>query len=88
MLATRLAEREGLTVPVTEGRVEQLVGAEHDSVPGRSTIWIARGVSPLEDQEVNYLPVEMLGLVRIWSTFIDQGYCVNAGDSTFPEYLL
>jgi hypothetical protein len=78
-------------------------------------------VSPLEGQVLDYLPAEMLGLVRnldafpgmlvldkwtgnangrqaaFWkklrerkytASFIDQGYCFNAGEWTFPDYPL
>jgi hypothetical protein len=133
MLATRLAERVGLPVPVTEavGVDEWLV----DHTPelsiqlAHNTIRCEAGlqfgsryvVSPMEGQVWDYIPVEMLPRVRnleafagmlvldkwtgnangrqaaFWrksrerlytASFIDQGYCFNAGEWTFPDYPL
>jgi len=133
MLATRLAERVGLPVPVTEVvEVDEWL-IEHTpelSIQlAHSTIRCQPGlqfgsryvVSPLQGQVLDYLPVEMLDRVRnletfagmlvldkwtgnangrqaaFWrksreklytASFIDQGYCFNAGEWTFPDYPL
>jgi hypothetical protein len=133
MLATRLAERAGLPVPVTEVvEVDEWLVAHTPELSiqlAHNTIRCQAGlqfgsrfvVSPLEGQVLDYLPVEMLGLVRnletflgmlvldkwtgnangrqaaFWkrlrerkytAAFIDQGYCFNAGEWTFPDYPL
>ena len=133
MLATRLAERVGLPVPVTDVISVDAWLVEHTpelSIQlAHSTIRCVAGlqfgaryvVDPLEGQVFDYLPVEMLGLVRnletfagmlvldkwtgnangrqaaFWkklrekkftASFIDQGYCFNAGEWTFPDYPL
>jgi len=106
MLATRLAERVGLPVPVTEVvEVDEWL-VEHTpelSIQlAQNTIRCQAGlqfgsryvVSPLEGQVLDYLPVEMLGLVRNLETFA--GMLVldkwtgnaNAGEWTFPDYPL
>jgi hypothetical protein len=133
MLATRLAERVGLPVPVTEVvEVDQWL-VEHTpelSIQlAHQTIRCEPGlqfgsryvVSPMEGQVWDYIPVEMLHRVRnletfagmlaldkwtgnangrqaaFWrksrerlytASFIDQGYCFNAGEWTFPDYPL
>jgi len=132
-LATRLAERVGLPVPiaevveVTQWLVEHT--AELTIVLGTQTIPADAGlqfgsryvVSPVEGQVLDYLPPEMLDRVRnldtftgilaldkwtcnadgrqaaFWrkmrerkysAAFIDQGYCFNAGEWTFPDFPL
>jgi len=133
LLATRLAERAGLPVPVTEvvetgaWLVEhtpelsiQLAGSTIPCQPGLQ-FGSRYVVSPLEGQVFDYLPVEMLERVRnletfagilavdkwtgnangrqaaFWrkmrerkytAAFIDQGYCFNAGEWTFPDTAL
>lgn len=129
-LATRLAEKAGLPVPVTEV-VEvgewliQHTPELNIELAGR-TICCEPGlqfgsryvVSPLEGQVFDYFPVDQFGRVRnleafagilvldkwtcnangrqaaFWRklrekkytvAFIDQGYCFNAGDWTFPD---
>jgi len=133
MLATRLAERAGLPVPVTEmvDVGERLVAhtAELSIQLAHNTIRCDAGlqfgsryvVDPLAGQVFDYIPVEMLDRVRnletfagmlvldkwtgnangrqaaFWrktrerlytASFIDQGYCFNAGEWTFPDYPL
>jgi hypothetical protein len=132
-LATRLAERVGLPVPVAEvvdvtpWLVEHT--AELTIVLGSNVIRVEAGlqfgsrfvVSPVEGQVFDYLPPEMLDRVRnletfagilaldkwtcnadgrqaaFWrklrekkysASFIDQGYCFNAGEWTFPDFPL
>jgi hypothetical protein len=132
-LATRLAERVGLPVPVAEVVEVPAWLVEHTAeltiVLGSQTIPCEAGlqfgsrfvVSPIEGQVFDYLPPEMLERVRnletfagvlaldkwtcnadgrqaaFWrklrerkysASFIDQGYCFNAGDWTFPDYPL
>ncbi len=132
-LATRLADKAGLPVPVTEVVEvnEWLVQhtAELNILLGQNAIACAPGlqfgsryvVSPLEGQVLDYLPSDMLDRVRnletfagmltvdkwtcnangrqaaFWRkmkerkytvTFIDQGYCFNAGEWTFPDFPL
>lgn len=130
LLATRLAEKAGLPVPITEvievgdWLVEhtrelniQLAG---NTIPCQSGLQFGARyvVSPLEGQVFDFMPVEMLGRVRnletfrgmlaldkwtgnangrqaaFWrklrerkftATFIDQGYCFNAGEWSFPD---
>lgn len=130
LLATRLAERLGLPVPVTEivkveaWLIENTVELRMDTV-GLSTRckpglqFGARYVcDPAEGQVFDYLPESMLPRVRnlaafagmlvadkwlgnangrqavFWkklnerkytATFIDQGYCFNAGEWNFPD---
>jgi hypothetical protein len=133
MLASRLAEAAGL--PVAHGEVVEVNEWLIDHTPELS-IQLALGtipcqagrqfgsryvVNPLEGQVFDYMPVEMLGLVRnletfagvlaldkwtanvdgrqaaFWkrgrekkytASFIDQGYCFNAGEWDFPDYPL
>jgi len=133
MLATRLAERVGLPVPMTEVvEVDEWL-VEHtpelNIQLAHSTIRCQPGlqfgsryvVDPTEGQVMDYLPMEMLDRVRnletfagmlvvdkwtgnangrqaaFWrksrekkytASFIDQGYCFNAGEWTFPDYPL
>jgi hypothetical protein len=132
-LATRLAERAGLPVPVTEvvevgdwlvkHTVELNIQLAHNTIPCQPGLQFGSRyvVSPLEGQVFDYLPVEMLERVRnletfagilamdkwtcnangrqaaFWrkmrekkytATFIDQGYCFNAGEWSFPDYAL
>jgi len=132
-LATRLAERVGLPVPVAEvvDVGEWLVQhtVELTIVLGEQQIRCEAGlqfgsrfvVSPVEGQVLDYLPAEMLDRVRnletfagilaldkwtcnadgrqaaFWrkmrekkysASFIDQGYCFNAGEWTFPDFPL
>jgi hypothetical protein len=133
MLATRLAERVGLHVPITdvvqvdewliEHTPELSVQLAHNTIPCEPGLQFGARyvVNPLEGQVFDYIPVEMLGLVRnleefagmlaldkwtgnangrqaaFWkksrerkftASFIDQGYCFNAGEWTFPDYPL
>jgi hypothetical protein len=133
MLATRLAERAGLPVPATEvvevedwlveHTPELHIQLAHNTIRCQAELQFGSRyvVSPLEGQVLDYLPVEMLGLVRnreafagmlvvdkwtgnangrqaaFWrksrerkytASFIDQGYCFNAGEWTFPDYPL
>jgi hypothetical protein len=133
MLATRLAERVGLHVPITdviqvdewlvEHTPELSVQLAHTTIRCEAGLQFGSRyvVDPLEGQVFDYLPVEMLGLVRnveefagmlaldkwtgnangrqaaFWkksrerkftASFIDQGYCFNAGEWTFPDYPL
>jgi hypothetical protein len=133
MLATRLAERAGLPVPMTEVvEVDEWLvenTAELSIQLAHSTIRCLAGlqfgsryvVSPLEGQVFDYLPAEMFHRVRnletfagmlvmdkwtgnangrqaaFWrksreklytASFIDQGYCFNAGEWNFPDYPL
>jgi len=133
MLATRLAERAGLPVPVTEvvevdewlieHTPELSIQLAHNTIRCQAGLQFGSRyvVSPLEGQVFDYLPVEMMGLVRnletfagmlvldkwtgnangrqaaFWrklrerkytASFIDQGYCFNAGEWTFPDFPL
>ena len=133
ILATRLAERAGLPVPVTEvvevndwlveHTPELHIQLAHDTIRCEAGLQFGSqyAVSPLEGQVFDYLPAEMYGLVRnldafagimvldkwtgnadvrqaaFWrrsrekkytAVFIDQGYCFNAGEWTFPDYPL
>jgi hypothetical protein len=132
-LATRLAERVGLPVPVAEivevssWLVERT--PELTIVLGSAQIRCESGlqfgsrfvVDPVSGQVLDYLPPEMLERVRnlemfcgilaldkwtcnadgrqaaFWrkmrerkfsASFIDQGYCFNAGEWTFPDFPL
>lgn len=132
-LATRLAERVGLPVPVTEviEVSDWLVGhtAELSIQLAQSTVACEPGlqfgsryvIAPWDGQIFDYLPAEMFDRVRnletfagmlaldkwtgnangrqaaFWrrcrerkytATFIDQGYCFNAGQWTFPDHPL
>jgi hypothetical protein len=132
-LATRLAERVGLPVPLAEVvEVPEWLAshtAELTIVLGTQAIRCEAGlqfgsrfvVSPVEGQVFDYLPPEMLEQVRnletfagilaldkwtcnadgrqaaFWrkmrerkynAAFIDQGYCFNAGEWTFPDFPL
>jgi len=133
MLATRLAERVGLPVPITEV-VEvkswliqhspelniQLAGNVIPCEPGLQ-FGSRYVVNPVEGRVLDWLPMELFDRVRniesfagmlaldkwtgnangrqaaFWrkgrerkytATFIDQGYCFNAGEWTFPDYPL
>jgi hypothetical protein len=133
MLATRLAERAGLPVPATEvvevrpwlveHTAELHVQLAHNVIRCEPGLQFGSryAVNPLEGQVLDYLPVEMFGLVRnldafagmlvvdkwtgnangrqaaFWrklrekkytAAFIDQGYCFNAGEWSFPDYPL
>jgi hypothetical protein len=133
MLATRLAERAGLPVPVTnvvevdewlvEHTPELHVQLAHDVVRCQPGLQFGSRyvVNPMEGQVFDYIPMEMLDRVRnldafagmlvldkwtgtangrqaaFWrklrekkytASFIDQGYCFNAGEWTFPDYPL
>jgi len=133
MLATRLAERAGLPVPVTEvvevgdwlveHTAELHVQLAHSVIPCKAGLQFGSRyvVSPIEGQVFDYMPMEMLYRVRnleafagmlvvdkwtgnangrqaaFWrkmrekkytASFIDQGYCFNAGEWTFPDYPL
>jgi hypothetical protein len=133
MLGTRLAERAGLPVPLTEvvevgewlveHTAELNIQLTHNTIPCQAGLQFGSryAVSPLEGQVFDYLPAEMFGLVRnletfagmlvvdkwtgnangrqaaFWrrarerkytASFIDQGYCFNAGEWTFPDYPL
>ncbi len=133
-LATRLAERAGLPVPVTEvvevgdwlveHTPELNIQLVHQTIPCQAGLQFgSRYVvsPPYEGQVFDYLPTEMLDRVRnketfagmlamdkwtcnangrqaaFWrkgrekkytATFIDQGYCFNAGEWSFPDYPL
>ena len=134
MLATRLAERAGLPVPMTEVVEVGEWLVEHTpelSIQmAHNTIRLYEAglqfgsryvVDPLVGQVFDYIPVEMLDRVRnleafagmlvldkwtgnangrqaaFWrksrerlytASFIDQGYCFNAGEWTFPDFPL
>jgi hypothetical protein len=133
LLATRLAEKAGLPVPVTEVvEVDEWLvehTAELNIQLAHSTMRCDAGlqfgsryvVNPLEGQVFDYMPVEMLSRVKnvnefagmlvldkwtgnangrqaaFWrklrekkynASFIDQGYCFNAGEWTFPDHPL
>ena len=133
MLATRLAERAGLPVPITEVVVvdgwliehtpELNIQLAHNTIPCEAGLQFGSRyvVDPLEGQVFDYIPMEMLNRVRnveafagmlvldkwtgnangrqaaFWkklrekkftAAFIDQGYCFNAGEWTFPDYPL
>jgi hypothetical protein len=133
MLATRLAERAGLPVPVTEvvevddwlieHTPELNIQLAHNTIRCQAGLQFGSRyvVDPLEGQVFDYLPIEMLDRVRnletfagmlvldkwtgnangrqaaFWrksrekkytASFIDQGYCFNAGEWTFPDYPL
>ena len=133
ILATRLAERVGLPVPVTavvevngwliEHTPELSIQLAHQTIPCQAGLQFGSRyvVDPMLGQVFDYMPVEMLGRVRnleafagmlaldkwtgnangrqaaFWrnsrerlysASFIDQGYCFNAGEWTFPDYPL
>lgn len=133
MLATRLAERAGLHVPITQvievgewlvkNTPELSIQMAHNTIPCLSGLQFGSRyvVDPLHGQVFDYLPMEMLPRVRnvpefagmlvvdkwtgnangrqaaFWrnsreklytASFIDQGYCFNAGEWTFPDYPL
>jgi hypothetical protein len=133
MLATRLADRVGLPVPVTEvvevdewlieHTPELSIQLAHNTIPCQAGLQFGSRyvVDPMLGQVFDYMPVEMLGRVRnldafagmlaldkwtgnangrqaaFWrfsrqklysASFIDQGYCFNAGEWTFPDYPL
>jgi hypothetical protein len=133
-LATRLAEKVGLPVPITEvvevgdwlvqHTAELNIQLAHQTIPCQAGLEFgSRYVvsPPYEGQVFDYLPAEMLDRVRnletfagmlamdkwtcnangrqaaFWrrgrekkytATFIDQGYCFNAGEWSFPDYPL
>jgi HipA-like kinase len=133
MLATRLAERAGLPVPMTEmvevgdwlveHTPELSIQLAHNTIRCEAGLQFGSRyvVDPLEGQVFDYIPVEMLDRVRnletfagmlvvdkwtgnangrqaaFWrksrerlytASFIDQGYCFNAGEWTFPDFPL
>jgi hypothetical protein len=133
MLATRLAERAGLRVPVTEvvevdqwlveKTPELSIQLAHNTIRCQAGLQFGSRyvVDPMQGQVFDYMPVEMLGRVKnlhefagmlvldkwtgnangrqaaFWrmsrqklytASFIDQGYCFNAGEWTFPDYPL
>jgi len=133
MLATRLAEKIGLHVPITDvvevdewlikNTPELNIQLAHNTIPCQAGLQFGAQyvVDPLEGQVFDYLPMEMLNRVRnvpefagmlvvdkwtgnangrqaaFWrkgreklytASFIDQGYCFNAGEWTFPDYPL
>jgi hypothetical protein len=130
MLATRLAERAGLPVPMTDVvEVEEWLVAHtpelniqlaHRTIPCDPGLQFGSRyvVDPLEGQVFDYIPMELLERVRnietfagmlvidkwtgnangrqaaFWrkmrerkytASFIDQGYCFNAGEWSFPD---
>ncbi len=130
LFATRLAERVGLPVPVTdvvlvdewliEHTPEMRVEMVHGSVNCKEGVQFGSRfvVPPMEGVVYDYLPEHLLERVRnlgafagilaldkwtcnangrqaaFWrksrerkftATFIDQGYCFNAGEWTFPD---
>jgi len=133
MLATRLAERVELPVPVTEvvevgdwlveHTPELSIQLAHHTIRCQAGLQFGSQyvVDPLLGQVFDYIPVEMLDRVRnletfagmlvldkwtgnangrqaaFWrklrerkytASFIDQGYCFNAGEWTFPDFPL
>ena len=133
MLATRLAERAGLPVPVTEvvevdewlveKTPELSIQLAHNTIRCQAGLQFGSRfvVDPTKGQVFDYVPVEMLARVKnletfagmlvldkwtgnangrqaaFWrfsrqrlytASFIDQGYCFNAGEWTFPDYPL
>ncbi|HEV2397779.1 MAG TPA: HipA family kinase [Candidatus Sulfotelmatobacter sp.] len=133
MLATRLAERAGLHVPITsvievdewliKNTPELSIQLAHNTIPCQAGLQFGARyvVDPLQGQVFDYMPMEMLHRVRnvrefagmlvvdkwtgnangrqaaFWrlgreklytASFIDQGYCFNAGEWTFPDYPL
>jgi hypothetical protein len=133
MLATRLAERVGLPVPVTavvevddwliEHTPELSIQLAHSTIRCQAGLQFGSRyvIDPMEGQIWDYVPPEMLSRVRnldafagmlaldkwtgnangrqaaFWrksreklytASFIDQGYCFNAGEWTFPDYPL
>ena len=133
LLATRLAERVGLPVPVTDVvEVNDWLirhSPELNIQMAGSSIACDAGlqfgsryvVNPVEGRILDWLPMELFDRVRnidafagmlaldkwtgnangrqaaFWrrgrerrytATFIDQGYCFNAGEWTFPDYPL
>ncbi len=131
LLATRLAERVGLPVPMVnvievsdwlvEHTPELNIQLAHETIHCEAGLQFGSRyvvAPPWDGQVLDYLPVEMLGRVRnletfagmlaldkwtgnangrqaaFWrkmrerkytATFIDQGYCFNAGEWTFPD---
>lgn len=130
LLATRIAERIGLPVPITElievsswlieNTPELRIRTGSSSVPCQHGLALAIRfvIEPLEGTVFDYLPAAVLDRVRnlndfagmlaldkwtcntngrqavFWkktrdkkytATFIDQGYCFNAGDWDFPD---
>lgn len=130
LLATRIAERIGLPVPIMEvvevspwlieNTSELRIRTGGSTVPCRPGLALGARfvVAPMEGTVFDYLPAAMLDRVRnldsfagmlavdkwtcntngrqavFWkrtrdkkytATFIDQGYCFNAGEWTFPD---
>ena len=133
LLATRLAERVGLPVPVTElidvkdwlirHSPELTIEMAGSTIPCEPGLQFGSRyvVNPVEGRVLDWLPMELFDRVRnldafagmlaldkwtgnangrqaaFWrkgrerkytATFIDQGYCFNAGEWTFPDYPL
>jgi hypothetical protein len=133
LLATRLAERAGLPVPITEvievrewlirNTEELTIQLVHKTMPCEPGLQFGSRyvVDPLEGQVFDYVPMELLCRVRnvdtfagvlaldkwtgnangrqaaFWrkmrerkytASFIDQGYCFNAGEWSFPDHPL
>ena len=133
LLATRLAERAGLPVPITEvievrewlihHTPDLTIQLAHATMPCAAGLQFGSRyvVSPLEGQVFDYVPMELLCRVRnldtfagvlaldkwtgnangrqaaFWrkmrerkytASFIDQGYCFNAGEWSFPDHPL
>jgi hypothetical protein len=132
-LATRLAEQVGLPVPTPEivdvgdwlvtHTPELSIDLAGHSIPCQPGLQFGSRfvIDPMQGQVFDYLPTDMLSLVRnidtfagilaidkwtcnadgrqaaFWrkgrekkytATFIDQGYCFNAGEWSFPDYAL
>jgi hypothetical protein len=130
LLASRLAERAGLPVPLTEvvevgewliaHTPELNIQLAHCTIPCEPGLQFGSRyvVDPREGQVLDYVPMEMLNRVRnletfagilaldkwtcnangrqaaFWrkprerkytASFIDQGYCFNAGEWNFPD---
>jgi len=117
LIATRIAERVGLPVPIME--VVEVSSWLIENTPdlririGSSSIPCQHGLAlggrfvlgPLERQVFDYLPASALDRVRNldavadmlaldkWktrdkkytATFVDQGYCFNAGEWSYPD---
>ena len=133
LLATRLAERAGLPVPISEvvevgdwlirNTPELTIQLAHTTKLCEPGLQFGSRyvVNPLEGQVFDYVPMELLCRVRnvntfagvlaldkwtgnangrqaaFWrkmrerkytASFIDQGYCFNAGEWTFPDHPL
>jgi len=133
LLATRLAERVGLPVPLTEVVEVNEWLVQHSpelNIQLAGTVISCEAglqfgsryvVNPIEGRVLDWLPIELFDRLRnveafagmlaldkwtgnangrqaaFWrkgrerkytATFIDQGYCFNAGEWTFPDYPL